>query len=328
MSVALPVAAVRLALLVLALGACAARPAAVREVPIQYQVGPYEQVATLHEPALPQQAKQPALVLLHGGFFGARKVDQSLARDAVGKGALVVVPAYRGQKRLLDGERAEGPIEFCGGEVDDALELMKRIEGRDDVDARRIGLLGFSHGGCVALRVAEAHPGVRAVVAFSAPTDAAAAYRHLRDEPLGNLGFNGWLASRLRTFVGGEPQDVPERWAERSPLRGVEKLDMTLLLVHGLDDDVIPPEHACWLRDALRRGGRHVIERRFTDAGQLRLGAGPACGEAAANPKAKKGAPPAEVWFYEGQGHGFSQPARRLAYERALRFLVGALRKP
>lgn len=306
------------------LAACAgpSKSLPVREAPIEYQVGPYTQTASLHAP-LTRVGRRPAVILLHSGFFGVQRPDRDLAQELAVRGVVVAVPAYRGQKRLLDGERAEGGVEFCGGEVRDGAVLLERLRDRPDV--RRVGLIGFSHGACVALRMAAEEQGVSALVSFSAPTDAAGLYKHLTGAPLRNAGFNGWLAGRLQAFVGGEPDTVPDRWAERSPLREASRITAPIVIAHGLSDDIVPPEHACRLRDALRRGGRRVIERRFDTEGREIPWAAPACGAAEPNPATSHGAR-AEAWFFEGQGHSFQKKVREVAEDRAADFLLRALR--
>jgi dienelactone hydrolase len=256
-----------LGLLSVSTGGCAAATG----IPLSYHVGAKEEYATLYVPsaavAKGATGRGPAVILLHGGFFGDDKPTRAMARKLARMGVLVAVPSYRGEKRGLDGERGQGKIDFCGGEVRDALVLQERLRERPDVDPGRIGLIGFSHGGCIALRTAESDPTVRAVVTYSAPTEAAYTYQHLRDHPLALFGFAGWLGGRLQAWVGGDPQTLPREWAERSPLYGPLPR-MPLVLIHGTADHIVPVEETCWMRDALRKQGRQVTEHYFDRDGR------------------------------------------------------------
>lgn len=311
--------------LALALTACAHAPAgpAPRELPLDYRSGGLRQCATVYEPGPRQQERRPAVVLLHGGFFGEDDGTADLGRALSRQGVLAAAPAYRGQKRAVDGERSEGRIEFCAGEVEDALALIAELRRRPDVDPDRVALLGFSHGGCVALRAAARDPRLRAVAAFSTPVDAASTYYNLRDRPLVQFGFHGWLASRLQAFVGSEPRRAQGRWTRRSPLYEVSGLSMPLLLIHGLNDELVPPEQACWLAKALRRAGRPVTETHHGEGGALDE-APAVCGEEVA-PVAGPSVP-AEIRFYAGQGHWFRPAAREAAQREAVEFLLRALK--
>lgn len=308
--------------------ACAHRPAgpAPRELPLDYHSGGLRQCATVYEPGPPAPERRPAVVILHGGFFGEDDGTAEMGRSLSRQGVLAAAPAYRGQKRAVDGERSQGRIEFCAGEVEDALALIAELRRRPDVDPDRVALLGFSHGGCIALRAAARDPRLRAVAAFAAPVDAASTYYNLRDRPLVQFGFHGWLASRLQAFVGGEPASGQGRWTRRSPLYEAGGLSMPLLLVHGLNDELVPAEQACWLARALRRAGRPVREERYDELGlRAATGAPPLCGEGSSTLTSAGEGAPAEVRFYAGQGHLFRTAAREAAQRGAVEFLLRAL---
>ncbi len=308
------------------MGGCASGPG----VPMAYRVGKNREFATLYPPVSSSQGRVrgPAVVLLHGGFFGDDGPTRAMARELSARGVLAVVPSYRGEKRGLDGARSQGRIDFCGGEVEDTLVLLHRLRERPDVDPERIGLLGASHGGCIALRTAESDPRVKGVVTFSAPTEAAFTYQHLLDHPLGMLGFAGWLGGRLQAWVGGNPQALPRQWAARSPLYGPLPR-MPLLLIHGTSDCIVPVDETCWMSDALRRQGRQVTERYFDHGGRDvppypvcgRQGGPPGIAGVVAAPQ-EAGGGAVEVHYYAEHDHVFGKKAWAQAKHRALDYLV------
>jgi dienelactone hydrolase len=218
-------------------------------------------------PPSPKTAQRPAVVLLHGGFFGDDSTTDGMARELARRGVLAAFPAYRGEARGLDGARSQGRIEFCEGEVRDALALVRLLRARPDVDPRRIGVLGFSHGGCIGLRMLAEDPTLRAGVLFSPLSDARDAVEHMDQNPLQMLGFAGWLGARLRSYVGRDPRPRDEAWSARSPVPVAETLRTPLVIVHGTSDPLIPLAQTCRLRDTLWKSGHPVRERLLTNAG-------------------------------------------------------------
>ncbi|MFO0574190.1 MAG: prolyl oligopeptidase family serine peptidase [Polyangia bacterium] len=284
------------------LGACASPrpepapgaspPPPTKPAPLQYVVGGQVQFGTLYPPpgASPQSAEpsaepstkppatqplaqrpppvqHPAVVLLHGGFFGDDSTTDGMARELSRRGVLAAFPAYRGEPRGLDGARSQGRIEFCEGEVRDALALVRLLRARPDVDPRRIAVLGFSHGGCIGLRMLAEDPTLRAGVLFSPLSDARNAVENMDQNPLQMLGFAGWLGARLRSYVSRDPRPRDEAWSARSPVLVASTLRMPMVIVHGTSDPLIPLLQTCRLRDTLWKSGRPVRERLLTNAG-------------------------------------------------------------
>lgn len=271
--------------------------------------------------------RRPVVVLLHGGFSGEDPGTAQLAQRLAQRGVLAVVPSYRGERRALDRKQSPGRVEFCAGEVDDIRALLRALRGRPDVDGDRVALWGFSHGGCIALRVAEREPALAQVITFNAPTDAAATYQHLQSHPFGLLGYAGLLSRQLRGYVGGDPGQAPSAWADRSPIRGAQALQAPLLLVHGTSDEIVPVRQTCAFRDRLVESGRPLQELRFREDGRPDPTPGP-CGPPPVPPSPSGDAPqkaPLELWYWDGQGHLFSRRAREAAEGRALLFLLPRL---
>ena len=84
--------------------------------------------------------------------------------------------------------------------------------------------------------------GVAAVVAFYPPTD------------LSRLSSRGYLGGMDR-FVGGTRKTVPERYRLLSPVSRVDPRDPPTFLVHGGDDQIVPPGQSGLLAARLRKFG-------------------------------------------------------------------------
>jgi dienelactone hydrolase len=224
-------------------------------------------VLSPQQSATQSQRRRPAMILLHSGFSGDERSTADLARTLAQHGLTVILPAYRGEVRKLDGKRSEGTIEFCEGEVDDAQAAFDWLSQQPAIDPLRIGVMGASHGGCIALRLGVRDPQLRVVVALSAPVAAAQLLRHLQAQPTRTFFYNGILASQLQSYLQGAPEQYPEAYAERSPLFTAGQLPMPLLIVHGTKDSIVPVEQACWLVQVLRDSGRTIHESRITPQG-------------------------------------------------------------
>jgi pimeloyl-ACP methyl ester carboxylesterase len=146
----------------------------------------------------------PAVVLLHGGFWRAqydRSLMDGLAADLAGRGWRALNAEYR---------RGGAPWRTT---LDDVLAAIA-LAGERPVFA-----VGHSAGGHLAL-LAAAHLPLAGVVSQAGVADMAEADR---------LGLGG---GATRRFAGGDPAADPIRHAPTG---------VPTLLVHGADDDLVPP---------------------------------------------------------------------------------------
>lgn len=130
-----------------------------------------------------------------------------------------------------------------------------------------IWVVGFGLAGSLALCLAAEDPAVAGVATFGAPADLEACLA----DPLGALQ----RAERLGLLEGGVPPD-PEAWVAPAGALAVEAAVARLaprpvLVVHGLDDQLVPVQHARRLAAA---GGEGLELRLLAGAGH-RLRADP-----------------------------------------------------
>jgi dipeptidyl aminopeptidase/acylaminoacyl peptidase len=181
---------------------------------------------------LPERDPRGLVVTLHGGWWQARRTRTKLymrppALDLVGHGFAVLNTEYR---RVGGG--GGWPATF-----DDARAIVALARAQPEGD--RVAVLGHSAGAHLAL-YAGAEGGVDAVVALAAPSD-------LEAKP----------GPETIALMGGGPAEVPDRYALGSPIRRVP-LGVPVLLVHGDEDDVVPPRRSRDLSSAARAAGDDV----------------------------------------------------------------------
>jgi pimeloyl-ACP methyl ester carboxylesterase len=118
-----------------------------------------------------------------------------------------------------------------------ALEGVHRLGA--PIDTSRVGACGLSMGGQEALMLAIALPGTVHAVAVQNPvTDLLAWYRYLDVRGAAH-------AQALLEELGGDPAEVPEDWASRSPSDQVEALAAAGVPVQirlNDRDDVVPAD--------------------------------------------------------------------------------------
>jgi dipeptidyl aminopeptidase/acylaminoacyl peptidase len=107
---------------------------------------------------LDRNKKAPLLILPHGGVHADFTTYHThIIRDLMEQGYVVMAPEYRGSTGY--GREYEEAIDYGGLEVDDAVAARDwAVESLPYVDAGRVGILGWSHGGLIALMAVFDHP--------------------------------------------------------------------------------------------------------------------------------------------------------------------------
>ena len=194
---------------------------------------------------------RPLLNLVHGGLDSP--VDAAVCRRFARLGYVVAASALRGQGG------SQGRPEICGGEVNDARALSSLVQQRFRADPRRVGYLGVSLGGCIALKAAALGSGVRAAVTLLSPTDFAEQLRLLSHRPD--------AVARWEALLGGSAAQVPAAYAARRPLGALARLKAPLLTVAAARDQLIALRQSCEVSDIRRAAGHRVVEVRLTKSG-------------------------------------------------------------
>ncbi|MEO8255860.1 MAG: alpha/beta fold hydrolase [Acidobacteriota bacterium] len=188
----------------------------------------------------------PALVWVHEDIRGHLYEHYiPYIREATAKGYIVIAPEYRGG--IGYGTALYDAIDYGGAEVDDVVTAVEVLKSRyADVDPARVGVIGWSHGGLIAL-----------LSVFRNPTTFTAAVAMV---PVTNLFQRlAWKGiDRQRQLIdphnrfGGPPSARRRVYKERSPLFGVDRLQIPLLVAVAANDQDVNIEESMPLIDALR----------------------------------------------------------------------------
>jgi dipeptidyl aminopeptidase/acylaminoacyl peptidase len=104
--------------------------------------------AYVFAPVQKGSARHAALVWVHGGVHGDWNADlYPFLVEAVKRGYVVVTPDYRGSTGY--GDEWYRKIDYGGKEVDDVLSAVDYLATLPFVDAKRMGIMGWSHGGFI-----------------------------------------------------------------------------------------------------------------------------------------------------------------------------------
>jgi pimeloyl-ACP methyl ester carboxylesterase len=133
-----------------------------RTTPISFQNGNVSLVGTLYLPNRTNR-RHPAVVLAHGSEDNDRYSFDALPHVLASYGIAVLAYDKRGTGQ------STGSWETSGLELlaDDLLAALKALKSRNDIDAQKIGVIGFSEGGWVAPLAASKSPDIRSIVSIS-----------------------------------------------------------------------------------------------------------------------------------------------------------------
>jgi len=188
----------------------------------------------------------PALVWVHENIRGHLYEHYiPYIRQAVALGFVVIAPEYRGS--IGYGQQLYDAIDYGGAEVDDVVTAAGVLALRfPAVDARRIGIIGWSHGGMIALLSIFRNPRTFAAGVAVVPVT----------NLFHRLAVKGVEEHRAlidpHNRLGGTPAQRPSVYRDRSPLFHVDRLRIPLR-VHVADNDPdVNIEEGMQLVDALR----------------------------------------------------------------------------
>ncbi len=177
---------------------------------------------------LETRGRHAAMVWVHGGVHGDWNTSLfAFVREATQRGYVIITPDYRGSTGY--GDAFYKLIDYGGKEVDDVMSAYDYLKTLPYVDADRVGMMGWSHGGFI-----TAHSLFR----DGQPFKAGAAM-----VPVTNLVFRLSYKgpSYARDFaaeegIQGLPFENREEYIKRSPVFHVAKLNVPML-VHVATND-------------------------------------------------------------------------------------------
>lgn len=184
----------------------------------------------------PSKTPAPCIILFHG-FTGSKQeasfLFTKLSRQLENEGLGVIRFDFSGSGDS-DGEFQDMTF---GGEVNEAVHILRYAQSLDWVDSSRISLLGFSMGGAVATQVAKRFPNDIYKLGLWAPAGimnkkAVLYYDHERVRPDGTIDLGGLL-------LGRGFYDELKDW---DLFADIDNYKGPVRVFHGTNDETVPIE--------------------------------------------------------------------------------------
>jgi dipeptidyl aminopeptidase/acylaminoacyl peptidase len=224
------------------------------------------------------------VVLVHGGpTYHAEDQFNAEIQYLVSRGFHVLTPNYRGSTGFgLPFQESIKQDGWGGREQEDIRCGIEALIEANLAEPGRVGVTGTSYGGFSAWwAITHFDP---EIVAAAAPicgmTDLVIDYYATRPD----------LRPYSEEMMGGSPEDVPDRYRERSPINSVKNIKGDLLIVQGLKDPNVTQDNVEAVTEALERENI-----------------------------------PYELLTFEDEGHGIARPKNlHILYPRLVEFFQNA----
>ncbi|HWQ83600.1 MAG TPA: S9 family peptidase [Anaerolineales bacterium] len=227
----------------------------------------------------PASSNRAAIVHPHGGpadqyTYQWDIFDQYLAA----KGYTILAPNYRGSTGYGVPFEHANYGDWGGGDAQDCLNAATFLANIPGIDPARVGIMGASAGGYLVACCLSRDPEYRLACGVCKFGDASM--------------YSSWALCERGTreyteMMLGHPARYRKVYQDASPILQVDQVRSPVLVLHGLLDDIVPPETGAEWVEALRKAGKTY-----------------------------------EFKTYSGEGHGFLHRATQLdVYRRTERFL-------
>ncbi len=194
----------------------------------------------------------PAVLVLHAGAWheGGREENHRYLSALARRGYVAASPQYR----FCPKDTFPAQLE----DVKAAVRFLRSNAKALKVDPEKIGAMGFSAGGHLALMLGMTGPAdgfdgtaakgvpsarIQAVVDFFGPADLAA------------KDFSETARGFVECLIGGSVAEKPDAAAKASPVTYVGAGDAPVLVFHGSRDTLLPPSQAVALMEKLSAAG-------------------------------------------------------------------------
>jgi acetyl esterase/lipase len=226
-----------------------------------------------------------AVIYIHGGpsYHSEDELNVEI-QYLVRQGFNVLDVNYRGSTgfglRFREAIKEDG---WGGREQADIAEGAKALIQAGLAEPGRVGVTGTSYGGYSSWFLLTHYP--PEVIGAAAPicgmTDLVVDYQTTRPD----------LRPYSEEMIGGTPEQIPQRYFERSPINFVQDIRSPLLIIQGAQDPNVTPENVRQVRERLQHYGI-----------------------------------PYEMLVFDDEGHGIHRPANQATlYARLGEFFGGAL---
>ncbi|HUA85452.1 MAG TPA: alpha/beta fold hydrolase [Bryobacteraceae bacterium] len=209
---------------------------------------------------LDRSKKQPLLVLAHQGVHGNVNSTElgHIMRELMEQGYSVIAPDYRGSTGYGQGFYQQ--IDYGGREVDDVFNARQwMLETYTFLDPKRVGMIGWSHGGLITLMNIFQHPDAYAVAYAGVPVS----------DLVLRLGYENEAYRALYSapyHIGKTVREDMKEYERRSPITWVSKLQTPLLIHTNTNDEDVNVLEVERLITALKAEGKQFQYKIYENA--------------------------------------------------------------
>jgi dipeptidyl aminopeptidase/acylaminoacyl peptidase len=201
------------------------------------------------------------ILLIHGGptSHGEDRFNAQI-QYLVSRNFEVLVPNYRGSTGFgLEFQESIKEDGWGGREQEDIRCGIEALMQAGVASPGRVGVTGTSYGGYSAWWAITHYPPntVAAAAPICGMTDLVVDYQATRPD----------LRPYSEEMMGGSPDEVPERYRERSPINFIHNVRARLLIVQGLKDPNVTPDNVRVATKALEELGISYELLTFEDEG-------------------------------------------------------------
>jgi dipeptidyl aminopeptidase/acylaminoacyl peptidase len=198
---------------------------------------------------LDYQKKYPLIVLPHGGVHANFTTYHThIVKEMLAQQYIVVAPDYRGSTGY--GQSFYERIDYGGLEVEDVEASRKfMVENYEFVDPDRVGIVGWSHGGLIALMAVFDHPQDYKVCFAGVPVS----------DLIARMGYKSQSYRDLYSadyHLGKTAEENVAEYKRRSPVWNAHKLQTPLLIHTNTNDEDVNYLEVEHLIQALKAAGK------------------------------------------------------------------------
>lgn len=208
---------------------------------------------------LDRRRKHPLIVLVHGGVHSNFSTSSArIVRELVEQGYAIIAPEYRGSTGY--GGAFYRQIDYGGRENDDVFAGRAwMLETYDFLDPKRVGIVGWSHGGMIALMNIFEHPEAYACAYAGVPVSDLVARMGYKSE-----NYRALFSAPYH--IGKTAEADVKEYLQRSPITHVEKLATPLLIHTNTNDEDVNVLEVERLIAALKAAGKKFEYKIYQDA--------------------------------------------------------------
>ena len=203
------------------------------------------------------RGKAPLIVFVHGGVHGDFESSYAhIVRELIDQGYVIIAPEYRGSTGY--GADMYEQIDYGGAEVDDVKAARDwAVENLGSVDAKRVGIIGWSHGGYQTLMNIFRWPEAYQVAYAGVPVS----------DLVQRMGYKSQgYRNTFKEFIGKEAVDDPMEYRRRSPYFWADKLATPLLVHTNTNDEDVNVMEVQHLIDSLKAAGKKFEYKIYENA--------------------------------------------------------------